>query len=579
MNSWKIDESYKINDTGSEEKEFTLPWNVNAGTHEFKITETSKTNWYGYDKLTKHFNEVSEGKDGEGNPNGNIIVNAPARGTILVTFNIETKNITLESDILTEVKCYLMGNGDWENGVEMTINPQNSNEYMLLCQHITAPFKFKYGETWSSDVENYEFEGIDWVKDESDQYNITLPEGNYDFYFNTTSKKVYIATCTPTEIDVTLSGMVKTPVSRMGSYKFLSLDDEDGNQLSIMNGSEEAYGDFEVNGYLADYDVTVVGNGTWAVVDGVETLTATLQVEDDNTTIYNVTATVGVATTIKLECYDATYTITDPEFNEVTFTGVADGKEFTILVSYFGGEYYSEGEWGETLILGTEVEFDDTDAEAYYLGGTYIDDANNTYEVAIFGAPAVVAPETYTRDVTNKYGTICLPNAAASTTGAIFYRVAGKEEGKVYLESVGALEAGVPYIFEATAGTITVTYQGEAVAEAGTANGLVGTFTEITVPDGDYILYNNAFCTNESAGTLNKIKENRAYLDMDAVTGGAPQQLPGRRYISMDAKGENAATGLDNITNGENTTIKLIENGQLIIIRNGEKFNAQGVRF
>ena len=43
--------------------------------------------------------------------------------------------------------------------------------------------------------------------------------------------------------------------------------------------------------------------------------------------------------------------------------------------------------------------------------------------------------------------------------------------------------------------------------------------------------------------------------------------------------GENTTTGLDNITNGENTTIKTIENGQLIIIRNGEKFNAQGVRF
>ena len=42
---------------------------------------------------------------------------------------------------------------------------------------------------------------------------------------------------------------------------------------------------------------------------------------------------------------------------------------------------------------------------------------------------------------------------------------------------------------------------------------------------------------------------------------------------------EDAATGFENITNGENTTIKLIENGQLIIIRNGEKFNAQGVRF
>jgi hypothetical protein len=46
----------------------------------------------------------------------------------------------------------------------------------------------------------------------------------------------------------------------------------------------------------------------------------------------------------------------------------------------------------------------------------------------------------------------------------------------------------------------------------------------------------------------------------------------------MDVEGENEATGLENITNGENTTIKLIENGQLIIISNGEKFNAMGVK-
>jgi hypothetical protein len=200
--------------------------------------------------------------------------------------------------------------------------------------------------------------------------------------------------------------------------------------------------------------------------------------------------------------------------------------------------------------------------------------------------PTVTAPVyaigdiVYTRTVTNgNYGTICLPYASASTTGAYFYEVAGKEEGKVYLASVDALEAGVPYIFEATAGTITVTYQGEAVAEAGTANGLVGTFEEIEVPNGMYILYNDAFCTNEPAGTLNKIRANRAYLNMDAVTGGAPTQMPGRRYIGMSVQGENAETGFENITAPEGKTVKAIVNGQLIIIRNGEKFNAQGVRF
>ena len=190
----------------------------------------------------------------------------------------------------------------------------------------------------------------------------------------------------------------------------------------------------------------------------------------------------------------------------------------------------------------------------------------------------------YTRDVTNTYGTICLPYASASTSGAYFYEVVGKgtENGKpaVYLASVNTLEAGVPYIFEATASTIKVVYTGEAVdaPQNDDANGLVGTFTEITVPDGDYILYEDAFCTNEPAGTLNKIRANRAYLDMDAVTGGAPTQMPGRRYIGMSVQGENEVTGFDNIQLPNTNSQKLIINGQLIIIRDGEMYNAQGQR-
>lgn len=199
--------------------------------------------------------------------------------------------------------------------------------------------------------------------------------------------------------------------------------------------------------------------------------------------------------------------------------------------------------------------------------------------------PVVTAPVyatgnvTYTRNVTNKYGTICLPYASASTTGAYFYQVVGQgtENGKpaVYLESVNTLEAGVPYIFEKTANTITVTCQGEAVAEAGSANGLVGNFTnEFIVPADNYILYNNAFIPAD--GTTNKVNAYRAYLNMNDVTGGAPVQMPGRRYIGMSVQGENEATGFDNIQLPNANSQKLIINGQLIIIRDGIKYNAQG---
>ena len=200
----------------------------------------------------------------------------------------------------------------------------------------------------------------------------------------------------------------------------------------------------------------------------------------------------------------------------------------------------------------------------------YFNTTNN--EVYIFQS-------VYRREVTNKYGTICLPYAALTTSGANFYRVAGKgtENGKtaVYLESVDAVEAGVPYIFEKTANTIEVVYDQEKPATGAlTANGLVGTFANNTdvAPTTGYILYNDAFCMSDGSA---KVNAYRAYLNLNDIVGGKPQQMPGRRYIGMSTQGENEATGLDNIATSENA-VKVINNGQLIIIRGGEKFNAQG---
>ena len=184
----------------------------------------------------------------------------------------------------------------------------------------------------------------------------------------------------------------------------------------------------------------------------------------------------------------------------------------------------------------------------------------------------------YTRDVTNTYGTICLPYGSTNYAGATFYQVVGKEEGKVYLESVTALEAGVPYIFEKSASQIKVAYEGEAVdaPQNDEANGLVGTFTnETEVPDGMYILYQGAFCTNKP-DTHNYVNAYRAYLNLAEVTEGAPTKMPGRRYIGMSVQGENAETGLENIIVPEGQAVKVISNGQLVIIRDGEMYNAQG---
>ena len=135
-----------------------------------------------------------------------------------------------------------------------------------------------------------------------------------------------------------------------------------------------------------------------------------------------------------------------------------------------------------------------------------------------------------------------------------------------------AFSTDLVYCGKATDDKIVVAYNGTTVGSPITgANGLTGTFTEITAGGltGNYIIAENKVWV---ANDNNTLPAYRAYIKNTVPT--TPQaQIPGRRRVCM---GENTTTDFENITNGENTTIKVIENGQLIIIRNGEKFNVQG---
>ena len=195
-------------------------------------------------------------------------------------------------------------------------------------------------------------------------------------------------------------------------------------------------------------------------------------------------------------------------------------------------------------------------------------------------AIAIYKKQVYTRDVTpDNYGTICLPYASSDYSGAEFYEVSSLEVGKgLWLDELAAgtaLAAGKPYIFKATADKIVVAYegakQGSPVAGVG---GLTGTFTDIaanTVLVGHYIIADNKIWI---ANDQNTLPANRAYIANTVPTTEQPQ-LPGRRRVCM---GENATTGFDQIVAPEGKAIKVIENGQLIIIRDGVKYNVQGVR-
>lgn len=178
-----------------------------------------------------------------------------------------------------------------------------------------------------------------------------------------------------------------------------------------------------------------------------------------------------------------------------------------------------------------------------------------------------------------RYGTVCLPGNIVKCLGATLYEVAGREGDKVIFDEVITPEAGMPYIFLAHNAEVLF-YCGDQTAAAGNHKSLYGTFTVMQDAqlDGMYMVQNNKIV--KCAATGCGVAAYRAYFnggELDALES-APAPMPGRRRITMGTEGENEATGTEDVVAPEGQTLKLIENGQLIIIRNGEKFNAQGVR-
>ena len=168
----------------------------------------------------------------------------------------------------------------------------------------------------------------------------------------------------------------------------------------------------------------------------------------------------------------------------------------------------------------------------------------------------------------------------AGTTIYEFAQLAKEgEELVLYFSTPSAIAAATPYLIQPTQDVT----KGFIVADAtisSTPNNISFTVDNTTITmeailsveakaktDGKYWLAADKYLYNNE----NDLPALRALFNVSTKSG-----MPPRARIAL---GENAATGLDNITNGENTVIKTIENGQLIIIRNGEKFNAQGVRF
>ena len=248
---------------------------------------------------------------------------------------------------------------------------------------------------------------------------------------------------------------------------------------------------------------------------------------------------------------------------------------------------------GTTYKLGNRTFFYNETANGFKNYNTSNAGNSGYSNLPIVTAPVYAIGDAYGRTVTTgEYGTICIPYGSSNYTGAEFYEISwmemdGTTPKGIWLDQVnGALTAGKPYIFKATADEIAIVGDGTTAAApvVGVA-GLTGTFTLIqdsetsgdasNTLEGNYMIAGNQFLL---CGTGCWLKENRAYIDATIIANHTTKKavIPGRRRVCLGETSENTTTGVDNNQLPNANIQKVIENGQFIIIRDGVKYNVQG---
>ena len=176
------------------------------------------------------------------------------------------------------------------------------------------------------------------------------------------------------------------------------------------------------------------------------------------------------------------------------------------------------------------------------------------------------------------YYTLCVPfNMPPSLVGKA-YQISGliqknTDYVEVNLAESNQINAGAPYLivpsetkdYLLVENVTIVNTLGSSVEKSisGLSVAMQGVITGAGNTDGLYWVGNGGYLYNDSASKLGL----RTYFNISTPSGIAPRL----RVVA----GENVETGIDNIVTTD-TPVKVIENGQLIIIRDGVKYNVQG---
>ena len=311
--------------------------------------------------------------------------------------------------------------------------------------------------------------------------------------------------------------------------------------------------------------------------------------------------TIGSGKTLtKIEVYGYESGSSEPETTTYTLQLVADSEKGSVAVTNLlgsgivdnGNGNYTVPENAEVTILATPLEgYEFTGWKVGNVSCDFLDCGNalntndNPYsftmtaDVAYLAEFAAVAPQPAGEEIT--------PNVDPENPAvyySTFYDSAKKYELPAGVEAYVAdlsganllltkiAEAGevIPndnaVILKSTVTPFTLTpSEADAVTFSAT-NDLQGSDTQIATPANCYVLAGTDGVVGFYHYTAANLNAHKAYV----VYSGS-NQAPRRMPFIFDQ-----ATGVENVQNSDIRSQKVVENGQLIIIRNGVRYNAAG---
>jgi len=259
--------------------------------------------------------------------------------------------------------------------------------------------------------------------------------------------------------------------------------------------------------------------------------------------------------------------------------------------------------WVESASKPWQFSFQADSTAKIGTGGYYISfSSSNKFTASVYTPASLfvyrLVAETYERELTKlNIGTICLPYAVDSVTGAEVYELSylekdaqGNPYNVYYTQKVNTMEAGKPYIFvPSDAKVIFQKAETTTVAAPVKYRGFYGTFSSIV--DGDegaagnllenkYVLSNNTF---QLCGDHCQMGAYRGYFNFDETPNTPPTQGVQQRMVAIGQEGVryiepyNIGTRIDNANANVNAN-KVMMDGRLVIVINGIRYNAQGQR-